>query len=112
MNAAYRTIGYDHAHAQMLSVEPDEAPDDYILGMCNTALGHTSPGSEGRKRILEAVMFIGKHRASDEIKRVADPRLRPKITLEEAYKALGAPPEANDEGLIMSVPSCRSKYVG
>lgn len=101
MKDAYRTIGYDHDHVQMLSVEPDEAPDDYILRMCQTALDNTLPGSDARQRVLEAVRFIGKHRASDEISRVANPDMRPRLTVEEAYKALSAPPEADDEGLIM-----------
>lgn len=92
-------IGYTPEHAREISVEPQEAPEHYVLDQHKSAMkAATTPGR--RQDISNALKIIAKDRNSSVMMTLAE-NGQTMLTPEEAYAALSAPQDSIDEGLIM-----------
>ena len=96
---AYKRIGYDDSHATLIGVEPEDAPEDYILNLHKTAMQSASAGWE-RNEICSALELIGRDRESKTMLRLAKSG-HTFLSVDEAYAALSAPRDCIDDGLIM-----------
>jgi ubiquitin carboxyl-terminal hydrolase 25/28 len=96
---AYARIGYTSDYAQVICVEPDEAPDDEILKMHREAT-QRALNQEERQEIASALVTIGRHRKNAMMVRFGESG-QSLMTVDEAYAALSAPKDSIDDGLIM-----------
>lgn len=99
VDAAYAKIGYTTEYAQVICVEPDEAPDDEILKMHREAT-QKAADQQDRQEISSALAIIGKHRKNAMMVRFGESG-QSLMTVDEAYAALSAPKDSIDDGLIM-----------
>ncbi|ORY34116.1 hypothetical protein BCR39DRAFT_518545 [Naematelia encephala] len=107
---AYDRIGYTRDHADTISVEPHESPDDYILDMHKNAMQATTSQAE-RGEVSRALALIGQHRHSQALIKMGESG-RTAISVDEAYSALSAPRDAVDDGLILQYEMAVAEFPG
>jgi ubiquitin carboxyl-terminal hydrolase 25/28 len=96
LDEAYRSIGYN---GELIGVDAEDAPEDYILSVHKSAMGNTTSAAE-RQRLSEALVLIGKARGSATMQRLGEGG-QTSLSVDEAYAALSAPRDSIDDGLIM-----------
>lgn len=95
---AYVRIGYTQDHAEALSVEAEDAPDDYILDLHKKAM--TASSTSEKPEISRALVLIGKSRNSELMQKLGHSG-QTILSVDDAYQALSAPRDSIDDGLIM-----------
>jgi ubiquitin carboxyl-terminal hydrolase 25/28 len=86
-------------HASTISVEPQEAPEDYILELHKNKTRAATSASE-RSALSQALTLIGRDRNSDVMIRLGE-NGQSFLSVNEAFSELSAPLDSVDEGLIM-----------
>lgn len=92
-------IGYTDDYAEQICVSPEEAPDKHIYELHKKATLAASDQIE-RNGLSEALALIGRHRGSDEMRKMGETG-QTLMSVDEAYASLSAPRNAVDDGLIM-----------
>ena len=84
-----------------IGVEATEAPESYILDLHKKAMQASSNAVE-RSELAQVLTLIGRDRDSDIMKRLGGSG-QTFLSVDEAYRALSAPRESIDDGLVMYV---------
>jgi len=80
-------------------VEPEDAPEDYLLQLHKNATAASTNAVE-RTRLARALTLIGNTRNSELMTQLGGSG-QTFLSLEEAYRSLSAPRDSVDDGLIL-----------
>ena len=101
MQSAYARVGYTQDQIDLILVEAADAPEAYILDLHRKAM-QTATSATERAEIGQALLLIGRARNSETMKRLGGSG-QTFLSVDEAYRALSAPKNSIDDGLIMFV---------
>ena len=110
LQQAYDRIGFSQQHSDFIMIEPQEAPDEYILGLHRTAV-HASSSPSERAGMHQALLLIGRSRKSTLLQDMAESG-QTLLTVDDAYQALGVNRETPDDMIIWSFKSAADDFHG
>lgn len=82
-----------------IGVEPEDAPDEYILNQHRTATQAASTQAD-KAECARALTLIGRARGSETMIRLGESG-QTVMSVSEAYAALSCPQDAVDDGIVM-----------